>query len=111
MTTGHEGRYEHEAGDEKSASHRRLEASHGQDAGGRQTEEVVVLADERLSGAQQQILDDLTRLYQSLCGKLVGHYSPQALLDSVGQFNRPVFPGFPPGGTKVPPARRHHSEG
>jgi hypothetical protein len=47
----------------------------------------------RLSAEQLQTAHALRILYQSLCGGQPGQYWPQALLDSAGSFNRPLFPG------------------
>jgi hypothetical protein len=48
----------------------------------------------RLSAIQHRTAHELHRLFQSLCGGQPGQYWPQALLDTAGRFNRPVFP-FP----------------
>ena len=52
----------------------------------------------RLSADQVKTARALHRLFQSLCGGQPGQYWPQALLDSAGRFNRPVFPAHHNGG-------------
>ena len=52
----------------------------------------------RLSADQVKTARALHRLFQSLCGGQPGQYWPQALLDSAGRFNRPVFPARHNGG-------------
>jgi hypothetical protein len=52
----------------------------------------------RLSADQVKTARALHRLFQSLCGGQPGQYWPQALLDSAGRFNRPIFPSRDNGG-------------
>ena len=52
----------------------------------------------RLSADQVKTARALHHLFQSLCGGQPGQYWPQALLDSAGRFNRPVFPARHNGG-------------
>ncbi len=79
---------------EKGASHRPPEGSHRGDAGASGAD--ILLADvTRLSADQNRTLQELTRLYHSLCGAHAGQYWPQALLDTAGKFNRPPFPPAP----------------
>jgi len=57
----------------------------------RQYGEFFVVED-GLSSEQHRIASDLQRLYTSLCGGVPGQVWPQALLETAGNFNRPVFP-------------------
>jgi hypothetical protein len=54
--------------------------------------ELVFVENTSLSPAQNQTMQQMQRLYASLCGPRPGEYWPQSLLDTAGTFNRPPFP-------------------
>ncbi len=58
--------------------------------------EIIVEVNGVLNRHQRQAAADQLRLYQSLCGGIVGQYWPQALLESGGSLNRPQFPSRQP---------------
>jgi hypothetical protein len=72
---------------ELSDSHRQPAQTH------REKEDEDEFGVTRLSADQHRTARALNRLYRSLCGGQPGQYWPQALLDSAGRFNRPLFPG------------------
>jgi hypothetical protein len=68
---------------------------------------IIIEGNPTLSRQQREIAADQLRLYNSLCGGVVGQYWPQALLETGGSLNRPQFPRRHPAHSRSNSNQKH----